>query len=368
VKINITNPYREFEQLNNVNLKIEKVLKSGSYIGGNYLNEFESSLQNFLKIKYVTTVNSGTDALTLSLLSMGISKGDEILVPSFTFFATVESILLVGATPVFVDIDLNNYCLDLNDLCSKITKKTKVIIPVHLFGNNSQIEKIVNIAKSYKILVLEDSAQSFGSMDSNQNYLGTIGDIGAFSFYPSKTLGGIGDGGLVATNNKKYYNSVQLLKNHGQSKNYLHKIVGMNSRLDTVNAAVLNEKLKIFDKIKKSRNELFTFYCDNLSSAEWISLPKKDNPNILFNYFTIFVSPKIRTNLINYLNENGIGNSIYYKRPIHLQPVINQLSNKRVQLKNTEIASKSVLSLPYFPFAKKIEMEYIVSKLLNFKT
>ncbi len=366
MKVPITLPSRELQYIKNINKKINQELKKGIYIGGDNVKIFEENIKNFLNTKYVVTLNSGTDALSLSLLALGIKEGDEVLVPSFTFFASVECIYHVGAKPVFVDIDINTYCIDLNDLKKKITKKTAAIIPVHLFGNNGNLNELIKISKQYNIKIVEDAAQSFGSKLSSKKYLGTIGDLGAFSFYPSKTLGGIGDGGMIATNNRNYFNLLTKLKNHGQSKNYEHKIVGTNSRLDALNALVLNEKLKIFEEIVATRNKFYNFYLKNLSDLDWINLPTKENKNTLLNYFTISTKPSLRNKLENYLNQNNISTAIYYRKPLHMQSAVKNRQKENSSLKNTLEASKSVLSIPYFAFAKKNEMEYVVSKILKF--
>ena len=366
MKIFITLPSRELEHIKNIDKKVNNELKKGVYIGGNNVSIFEENIKNFLHTKYVVTLNSGTDALYLSLLALGIKKGDEVLVPSFTFFASIECIYHVGAKPVFVDIDISTYCFDIKDLKKKITNKTKAIIPVHLFGNNGDLKELMEISKSYNIKIVEDAAQSFGSRLSNEKYLGTIGDLGAFSFYPSKTLGGIGDGGMIATNNKNYFNLLMKLKNHGQSKSYEHEIIGTNSRLDSINAFVLNEKLKIFEEIASTRNRFYDFYLKNLSDLEWINLPTKGNNNTLLNYFTISTKPSLRNKLANYLNENNISTSIYYKKPLHMQPAVKTGRKDNSSLKNTLRASKSVLSIPYFSFPKEKEMDYIVSKIIKF--
>ncbi len=367
MNIPITNPSRELEKIRDFKTRINREISQGIYIGGNNVNKFENNLRKFLNCKYVVTLNSGTDALYLSLVAMKLKKNDEVLLPSFTFFATVECVLNVGAKPIFVDIDESTYCMDLNDLRKKITKKSKVIIPVHLFGNNSSIKEILKIGKSKNIKVLEDCAQSFGSKTIDNEYLGTLGDIGAFSFYPSKTLGGIGDGGMIATNNKNYYNLISQLKNHGL-KGTNHQLVGTNSRLDSINAFVLNEKLNIFSDILKTRNIFYEYYMEQLSDLSFLNLPKKENPNILFNYFTISTK-KIsdRNKLMMYLNKNNITTSIYYKKPIHLQPALKGIVG-RERLDKTELASKSVLSLPLYPFPKNKEMEKVVKTISNFSS
>ena len=367
MKIPITSPSRELDFVKNIYKKINSELKKGVYIGGDNVNIFEENIKNFLNAKYVVTLNSGTDALTLSLIALGIKEGDEVLVPSFTFFASVECIYHVGAKPVFVDIDMDTYCFDINDLRNKITSKTKAAIPVHLFGNSGNLEELIEISKIYNIKIVEDAAQSFGSKLTNKKYLGTVGDLGAFSFYPSKTLGGIGDGGMIVTNNKNYYKTLMQLKNHGQSDNYEHKIVGTNSRLDSLNALVLNEKLKIFEEIANSRNKFYDFYYKNLYDLNWVNLPLKENKNTLLNYFTISTNSSLRNKLQNYLSQNNISTAIYYKKPLHLQPAVRNRQQDKPSLKNTLKASKTVLSIPYFAFAKNNEMEYVVSKILKFK-
>ena len=199
--------------------------------------------------------------------------------------------------------------------------------------------------------VLEDAAQCFGSKTSDGKFLGTVGDLGAFSFYPSKTLGGIGDGGMIATNNKKYFEIITQLKNHGL-KNSEHKIVGINSRLDSLNAFVLNEKLKIFDNISKTRNDFYKYYVDNLSDCNFIKLPKKENSNILLNYFTISINKNLRNKLMDYLKINGISTSIYYKTPVHQLPALSFMK-KSFKLDKTVNARETELSLPLYPISKK---------------
>ena len=367
MNIPIASPSRELQLINNFYERFNSLLDDGVYIGGSSVTDFENNMKKFLGSKYIITLNSGTDALLMSLVALGIKKGDEVLVPSFTFFASVECILHLGAIPVFVDINTETFCMDVSDLLSKITKNSKAIMPVHLFGNNSDINQILEIAKNNNLLVVEDVAQAFGSQDEVGEYLGTKSNIGAFSFFPSKTLGGIGDGGMVATDNKESFDLIVKLKNHGQSKNYEHVMVGHNSRLDSLNAFVLDEKLKIFNQIKEGREKFFKFYIENFSNISWLDLPIKDSENTLLNYFTVTLSPDIRNKLSNYLNDNGISNSIYYKKPIHLQEALLKFINQPQKLPKTEIASKTVLSLPYYSLPTDQELDYLLSKFEAFK-
>ena len=324
-------------------------------------------MASLFNVKYATTLNSGTDALLLGLIALNIKKGDEVLLPSFTYFATVETVLQLDAIPVFLDIEPDTYCINLNDAAKKITKKTKAIIPVHLFGNNANIKEVSIFAKKNNLKILEDCAQSFGSMDPDKKFLGTFGDCSAFSFFPSKTLGGIGDGGSLITNNKKIYDEVKSLKNHGQKTQYKHYRVGFNSRLDSLNAFVLNEKLKGFNKIRKSRLDLFNFYNKNFESIDSIKKPVMESENIVMNYFTIRVPKNKRAQLMNKLNTKGIKSSIYYENPIHKQPVIKKLSIKTEKLPNTEKISKEIMSIPFYAFMKKEEKERVVKELKKFR-
>lgn len=366
IKIPLANPSRELNYISNFKEKFSKELEKGVYVGGLNVENFELSFKKFIGSKYCVSLNSGTDALLFALISIGVKSGDKVLVPSFTFFSTVECVLHLNAIPIFVDINLKNYTFDLEDFKNKATTEIKAVIPVHLYGNDSQITEIKKICNKKNIKIVEDVAQAFGSADEKNNYLGSIGDVGAFSFFPSKTLGGIGDGGCITTNSYEIYRKIKLLRNHGQIKSYEHEIVGGNSRLDSLNAFILNEKLKIFKKIKFSREEFYKYYIRNLKDVDWITLPTKNNNNIILNYFSVQVPPSIRKRFIQYLNSKNIATGIYYNRPIHLQKVITQ-KKQNIKLQNTEIASKSLLSLPFYSFPKDNEMEYIVDTIRKFK-
>jgi len=365
MKIPLANPARELERINDFEPRFNNKLKEGVYVGGENVSTFENRIANYTGSKYCVAVNSGTDALLLSLIALGIKKGDKVIVPSFTFFATVEVVMHLGAIPIFVDINTETYTIDIKDFKNKVNKTIKAVIPVHLFGNNSNIEIIKKICSEYNIKIIEDVAQAFGSGTDKDIKLGSIGDMGAFSFFPSKTLGGIGDGGCIVTDNFSHFKKILKLRNHGQGKNYEHEFVGANSRLDSLNAFVLNEKLSIFQDIKKSRNNFYDFYINNLSHLDWINLPTKQNENTILNYFTITVPPILRNKLLSYLNNHHIRASIYYKKPIHLQKVVLERYNK-ISLKNTEKISKSVISLPYYSFPEDSELEYLLTKIEKF--
>ena len=365
MKIKIAKPENELIGDSQLLKNLNSTFLSGNYIGGKNVQEFEDSLGNYLNVKYVASLNSGTDALLLSLLSLGIKKGDEVILPSFTYFATVETVLNIGAVPVFADLDENSFTTSSLIIEKLITKKTKCIIPVHLFGYDCDIENVVSLAKHFKIPILEDTAQAFGSKANNKQFLGTFGEIGAFSNYPTKTLGGIGDGGFVATNNIDYFKKIKLLKNHGQSKTYSHQIPGYNSRLDSLNALVLHRKLKKFEKIKKSRNNFVNFYLDIFKSLDDIHIPKiKDN--YLLNNFSIYLPQKIRNKFLNELKMKNIETRIYYPIPMHKQKAVTDIYNlKNIKLKNTEKASKSIISLPLYSFPTNNELNYLEKNIFN---
>ncbi len=362
----ISKPERELSKIPDYNKRFTRELQSGRYVGGKNLDILESSLCEFLNIKYTSTMNSGTDALILSLVALGVGSGDEVIVPSFTYFATVEAVLQVNAIPVFADIEKDSYCISLNSIKKLVTKKTKCIIPVHLFGYDADIENIVNFAKKKGIKVIEDTAQAFGSRTKNGKYLGTLGDINAFSNFPSKTLGGIGDGGFITTNSPDLYKKINMLKNHGQLQTYDHHIVGVNSRLDSLNAFTINEKLKIFDNISKSRKEFTEFYLDIFKEVELVKIPNIDK-NILLNYFTITLPVDIRETFKFELNKVGIEAKIYYKKPIHLQEVMKQpnVVFKNNKLYNTEDLSFQVLSLPLFAFPLLKEKKFLKQNIIK---
>lgn len=364
MKIKIANPQRELSFLKNLDQNFLNLLYSGNYIGGKSVENFESRLSKFLDTKYIASVNSGTDALFLALIALDIKENDEVIVPSFTYFATVETILNLKAIPVFVDIELDKFTISLNTLEKAVTKKTKCIIPVHLFGFNSDIENIVNFAKNKNISVLEDTAQAFGSKTLDEKYLGTLGDINAFSTYPTKTLGGIGDGGFITTNNKELYKKVKLLKNHGQSKTYFHDIPGYNSRLDSLNAYILTKKLGNFSAVKKSRTEFFKDYIKFFDKYSDIEIPKIEKNNLL-NNFSIKVSPKLRGALLKELNLNNIEAKIYYPIPVHQQKALSSLTllKNSKNLINTEKLSKKIISLPFYAFPTLDEKDFIFNKL-----
>ena len=351
-----------------IDLAVKQVLGRGIFIGGKEVEEFEKEIAIFCGSKYAISVNSGTDALFLSLKAFGIGKGDEVITSSFTFIATAEAIANVGAKPIFADINPKTFNIDSLNIEQKITKRTKAIIPVHLFGQMADMEGIMKIAKKHKLYVIEDAAQAIGSKYNNKK-AGSIGDFGCFSFFPSKNLSALGDGGIITTNDKKLSDKIHLLKNHGSSKKdkYLNLILGTNSRLDTIQAAILRVKLKHLNQWNKKRNENAEYYNRSLRDIKDIIIPEVFSYNShIFHQYTIRVSGNIRTKLVNYLNKSNIPAMIYYKLPLHLQPAFKYLGYKKGDFPKAEKAAEEVVSLPIYPEMSRKDQNFIIRKIKEF--
>ncbi len=361
--IPIANPKLELENIDNFFENFKKEMSSGIYVGGKNVSDFELSLAKFLGVKFVAALNSGTDALTLAIDSLDLKKGDEIILPSFTYFATAEAIMRLGATPVFVDVEKNSYCTSLKQIEKVVSSKTKCIIPVHLYGFDADVSSIKKFCSSKNIYLIEDTAQAFGSKSKENKFLGTYGNVNAFSNFPSKTLGGIGDGGFVTTNSSTIYKKITMLRNHGQNKLYEHELLGYNSRMDSLNAFTLNQKLKKFSDIKNTRNNLVKTYKELLDDVDYISYPEININHTLLNYFTITLPIGLRSKFQKSLNEEGIMTNIYYKKPLHHQKALKDYGYKNGSLKNTDDYSKRVLSLPLFSYMENQDIAYLKSKI-----
>ena len=338
-----------------INKKVQKRLKtiigSGKFILGKNVKKIENQLKKQVKSKYCITTSSGTDALLMSLMAIGIKNGDEVITTAFTYIATVEVILRLGAKPIFADIKTSTGLIDENDVKKKITKKTKAIIAVSLFGNIPNFKKIKTFAKD--VFVIEDAAQSFGS-SYNGNFSCNLADIGCTSFYPTKNLSCFGDGGAIFTNSIKLAKKINLIRNHGEKKKYNSSILGICGRLDEIQAAVLIEKLKIFKNEVKKR---ISFGKKLQKILKDFSLSKEKNTEIAYNTFPILV--KNRKKIIKKLKEHKIEYATYYPIPIHKQKIIS--SNSNVNLENTEIFCKNIINLPVHPY---IDQKYLL-KLRN---
>ncbi|MEG3438679.1 DegT/DnrJ/EryC1/StrS family aminotransferase [Pannus brasiliensis CCIBt3594] len=343
--VDLARQYRTISE--EVGIAVLDVLGSGRYIGGETVSEFERQFARYHGTSDCVSCNSGTDALYLALRALGIGPGDEVITSPFTFIATAETITMVGATPVFVDIDLDTFNLDVTKIEAAITANTKAIVPVHLFGQSVNMSAVMEIARSRGLFVIEDCAQATGAEWDGQK-VGSIGDIGCFSFFPTKNLGGCGDGGAIATNNPELAALIRMIKEHGSKVRYVHEAIGVNSRLDAIQAAILQIKLKYLDLWNDRRAEVARRYDELLQPLPNITLPSAlVGGKHVWNQYTILVEnrDRVREGLL----ERDAISMVYYPIPLHLQPVYQSLGYRKGQFPVSELAAEKVLSLPMFP-------------------
>lgn len=339
-----------------------KVLRSGWYIMGKELENFENAFAKYCGADYALGVGNGLDALTLACRAVGIGDGDEVLVQGNTYIASVMGISINGAVPVFVEPD-EYYEIDASKLEEKLTDKTKAVMVVHLYGQAAKMDEIEDFCKKHNLKLIEDCAQSHGSC-YNGKMTGTFGDIGCFSFYPSKNLGCFGDGGAIVTNNQEYYDKIKMLRNYGSKVRYYNDEVGMNSRLDEMQAALLSVRLSHMEELTKERKELADYYLKNIRN-EKIELPKmRENCDNVFHQFVI--RSKERDQLIDYLKEKGIGTIIHYPVPPHLAKAYEYLGHKKGDFPITEKFADEVVSIPMYNGLTKEEQDYVIEALNHF--
>lgn len=340
-----------------INAAVLEVLASGRYIGGSVVEEFEQQFASYIGTSDCVSCNSGTDALFLALRALGIGAGDEVITTPFTFVATAEVISAVGATPVFVDIELDTFNLDLNQVEAAITDRTRAIIPVHLFGQPTNMTRLMAIAQAHNVFVVEDCAQSTGA-EWQDKRVGSIGHIGCFSFYPTKNLGACGDGGAITTNDVALRDRLRRLRDHGRQGAYYYEELGVNSRLDAVQAAILQIKLRYLDQWNQQRRTISDRYQQLLSPIPGIVLPQEiPGGKSVWNQYTTRVTRQsepeanelFRDTLRSRLQERNVLSMVYYPLCLHLQAAYKDLSYQSGQLPNSEQASQEVLSLPMFP-------------------
>jgi UDP-2-acetamido-2-deoxy-ribo-hexuluronate aminotransferase len=324
---------------------INDILESSHYILGENVKKFEDDIKSYLGVSEAIGVASGTDALHLALKALDITHGDEVITTPFTFFATVEAILYVCAKPVFVDIDENTYNIDPDKIEEKITPRTKAIIPVHIFGCPADMIKINEIAQKYGLKIIEDAAQAFGAKIGDKK-IGTFGDIACFSFYPSKNLGCFGDGGMVVTNNPEIADKIRILRNHGSPGRYVHETVGLNSRLDEIQAGVLRIKLKHIDEYNSLRRKKANIYTKFLSDKV---ITPKEVENTYHVYHLYSIRSESRDKIKEILAKQGFPSVVYYPIPMHLQKAIANLGFKKGDFPIAEKVSREILALPIYP-------------------
>ncbi|MGA2667848.1 MAG: DegT/DnrJ/EryC1/StrS family aminotransferase [Ignavibacteria bacterium] len=340
---------------------IQKVIDSTQFIQGEAVHSFEEHIKNYMGCKFAIGCASGTDALQIAMMALGIGQGDEIITTPFTFVATTETIALLGAIPIYVDIDERTYNIDANKIKSKITPRTKAIIPVHLYGQPAEMDKIKEIAKEYNLKVIEDAAQSFGAIYRNK-MVSTIGDIGCLSFFPSKNLGAYGDGGMLTTDNEELANKIRMVSAHGSKKKYYHEILGVNSRLDSIQAAILDVKLKYIDEFGEARIQASKKY--NLRLDGNVVTPYvPQHVKHIFHQYSIRVNKRDELQL--FLKENGIPSMIYYPVPLHLQNAY-RYHYKEGDFPISEKISKDIISLPMHTELTDEQIDYITEKVINF--
>ncbi|MFN5421636.1 MAG: DegT/DnrJ/EryC1/StrS family aminotransferase [bacterium] len=349
---------------NEVDEAILKVLDTTSFINGKSVTDFSTHLGEYLKVEHVIPCANGTDALQIAMMALDLQPGDEVITPSFTYIATTEVIALLRLKPVFVDVDASTFCITADAIRKAITPKTKAIVPVHLYGQSAPMEEIMSIAKEHDLYVIEDNAQAIGAeitFSNGETYkTGTIGHIGCTSFFPSKNLGGYGDGGAIMTRDAGLAEKIKMIANHGQSKRYYHDLVGCNSRLDSIQAAVLNIKLKHLDEYNLARGRAAAFYSNAFASNPKITTPVIASGNThVFHQYTMILHDADRDGLVEYLSAQGIPAMIYYPVPAHKQKMFAFLNLPEVQLPVTDWLTGRVVSLPIHTELDKEQLEHI---------
>lgn len=371
-----------------LNEALIRTAESQYFILGPEVEKLEKSICSYLNCKYAVGVSSGTDALLIALMAIGIQPDDEVIIPDYSFFATAGVVSRLNAKPVFIDSDIRTYNIDVNQIEKRITSKTKAIIPVHLYGQSAEMDEILKIAKKHNLKVIEDGAQAIGAQYKDGKYAGTIGDIGCFSFFPSKNLGCFGDGGIVTTNDEKLYERLKILRVHGSKPKYYHKFIGGNFRLDAIQAAVLNVKLPHLDNWSDKRRQNAKLYVDlfvknglsskpgmvEYSNVDKVLLPDTifDSLNLknyhIFNQFIIRV--KERDKLREFLTKNEIGNEIYYPVPFHKQEcfidIMKEFNYSQDEFRISDIASNETIALPIFPELTNEQIVFVVDCIRSF--
>lgn len=355
--------------------ELSEVMEGCSFINGPKVQEFAKNLSNYTGAKYVIPCANGTDALMIALMALGLKRGDEVILPAFTYVATAEVIGLLGLTPVMIDVDADTFNLSVDQIEKVITPNSKAIVPVHLYGQCCNMSAILQVAKKYSLFVVEDNAQALGAQytfeDGRTAFAGTMGDIGCTSFFPSKNLGCYGDGGAIFTNDADLAERIKMIANHGQRVKYYHEVIGCNSRLDTVQAAVLNVKLRYLDDYSRARYSAAMYYNERLESAD----PLKNNyitPSIkaysshVFHQYTLRIMNNRRDELKEFLAQRSIPSMIYYPLPLDRQKAFTDIVVKRTSLDNSHLLCGEVLSLPIHTEMNREIQDYIVDAILEF--
>jgi dTDP-4-amino-4,6-dideoxygalactose transaminase len=347
---------------------VADVLSSGAFILGKQVQDFEEAVCKYTGAKYSVGVANGSDALVITCDILNYKQDSEILTPVFTFFASASCIARLNGKPLFCDMDEDTFCIDINDAGNRITKKTKGILPVHLFLQTADMTACMELAKKHNLTVLEDAAEAFGMKtiyNGENKHAGTVGDFGIFSFFPTKTLGGYGDGGMIITNNEELYKKAKSYRVHGSTKKYHHDYVGYNSRLDTLQAAILNVKLSHIDNVIQKRANHAAHYREMLGDISEIKLPVVKNGRKEV-YYIFCIKAEKRDSLEEYLKSKNIGTSIYYPIPLHLQKCFEYLGYKKGDFPVSEKLCETVLALPMFPELTEDEVSFVCESIKEF--
>lgn len=350
---------------------IQSVVDSAYFIKGPQVKSFEENLASYLDVKHVIGCANGTDALQVALMSLKLNPGDEVIVPSFTYVATAEVIALLGLTPVMIDVDPQSFNVTADLVKAVITDHSKVIVPVHLFGQSCDMEPIMALAEKHDLFVIEDNAQAIGadySVSTGETVkTGTIGHIGTTSFFPSKNLGCYGDGGAIFTNDDDLAHTIRMIANHGQRIKYIHDLVGCNSRLDAIQAAVLNVKLRHLNQFGDARAQAAAYYTERLNSVDGLTTPMISSfSSHVFHQYTMRIHGSRRDDLKTYLEEAGIANAIYYPMPLYKQIAFQNDTNKNLHLEQTEILCSEVLSIPIHTEMTRDIQDYVIQTIKEF--
>jgi len=362
-------------QYNNIKTKIDSaiagVIENTAYINGPQVHSFQKNLENYLSVKEVITCGNGTDALQIAMMALGLKSGDEVITANFTFVATVEVIALLGLTPVLVDVYPDTFTIDIEAIEKAITPKTKAIVPVHLFGQAADMEGIMKLADKYNLYIIEDTAQALGAdytfSDGRVEKVGTIGHVGTTSFFPSKNLGCYGDGGAIFTNGEDLSKKLRSIVNHGMTTRYYHDNVGVNSRLDTIQAAILDVKLKHLNTYNNNRRKAADYYDHAFASCDNLQTPKRfGKSNHIFHQYTLVLKDVDRAALQNHLKEKRISSAVYYPVPLHLQEAYKDSRYTQGDFPVTEELSENVMSLPIHTEMTNNDLKYITNSVLDF--
>ena len=371
-KIQMVDLVSQYEKIKpSIDTAIQDVIQHAHFINGPAVSRFQADLQEYLGVKHVIPCANGTDALQIAMMALGLKPGDEIITPSFTYIATTEVIALLGLTPVFVEVDPQTFCIDPVAIEAAITPKTKAIVPVHLYGQAANMNAVMDIAQKHNLFVIEDNAQAIGSdyhlTNGKKVKTGTIGDIGCTSFFPSKNLGCYGDGGALCTNNDELAKKIKMIANHGQQQKYVHEVIGCNSRLDTIQAAILEVKLRQLDNYIDARREVAERYDEAFASIPGVRIPfRADDSKHVFHQYTLILEDASRAALQEALTANDIPSMIYYPIPAHKQQMFAAFGSSNTELPTTDWLTDRVISLPIHTEMDEEQVEFIINTVKMF--